>query len=99
MKEKMTGYFNWVMGKSNSSNEETAESLEANNNANNKSIRFQQFKTLFAVLMVVSLIAGSVALFIKSKSEPKDARKDQDKAVFPTGFPPVNRRVAVRVRD
>ena len=82
MKEKMTGYFNWVMGKSNSSNEETAGSLEANNNANNKSIRFQQFKTLFAVLMVVSLIAGSVALFIKSKSEPKDARKDQDKAVL-----------------
>jgi conjugal transfer pilus assembly protein TraB len=82
MKEKMTGYFNWVMGKSNSSNEGTAELVEVNNNANNKSIRFQQFKTLFAVLMVVSLIAGSVALFIKSNSEPKDARKDQDKAVL-----------------
>jgi hypothetical protein len=82
MREKLTGYFNWVMGKTNSSNEAIVESVEANNNANNRSIRFQQFKTLFAVLLVASVIAGSVALFIKSKAKPKDASEAQDQAVL-----------------
>ena len=82
MREKLTGYFNWVMGKTNSSNETAGESVEANNNANNRSIRFQQFKTLIAGLLVVSIIAGSVTLFIRSKTEPKDAAQAQDKAVL-----------------
>ena len=82
MREKLTGYFNWVMGKTNSSNETAGESVEANNNANNRIIRFQQFKTLIAGLLIVSIIAGSVTLFIRSKTEPKDAAQAQDKAVL-----------------
>ena len=87
MREKLTEYFKWVMGKntdSNISNNSSGSSSNSDSNqgANNISIRMQQFKTLIAGLLIISFIVGSVTLFVKSKAQEKDVSGQKDKPVL-----------------
>ena len=89
MREKLTEYFKWVMGKNtnsdtsgNSRSVEDSSNPDTNPNTNNVSIKMQQFKTLIAVLLIVGLMVGAVTLFVRSKTESKDSDQARDKAVL-----------------
>lgn len=84
MREKLTEYYKWVMGKNTGSDSSSNSGNNPVNNskANNISIRMQQFKTLIAGLLIISFIVGSVTLFIKSKAQEKNPNPQNDKPVL-----------------
>ena len=77
MREKITKYYNWVMGKTSSDN--ASSELHDINNLN---IYLRQLKTLAFGLLVVIFIVGMVSLFIKSRSQNKKVESPQEKAVL-----------------
>jgi len=80
MREKLTEYFKWVMGKNTDLN--ISSNSDNNQGANNTSIRMQQFKTLIAGLLIISFIIGSVTLFVKNKAHDKNPNLKNDKPVL-----------------
>lgn len=79
MREKLTEYYKWVMGKTSSDNATDSSDAQDINNLN---IHLRQLKNLILGLLVVVFIVGSVTLFVRSKAQEKDVSRQSDKPVL-----------------
>ena len=83
MKEKLGEYYNWVMGKgSTSNNDDILTQKKGSNSSNNFSIRMQQFKNLIAIILVIFFIAGFGRLFIKNKTDQNKSNSQEEKSTL-----------------
>lgn len=85
MREKLTEYYKWVMGKKTSSSDTENSSVDSDNagkKANNLTLRLQQFKNLVVGLLAIFFVIGSVVLYMQSKTQDSKQKVQEDKAVL-----------------